>query len=179
MFHAIKDLAEQQNLPYTGVIDRPDLQEILLENMIPNTVKNSMAIRQYFEHEDGTVDIVTEDGQEFKGFDVLIGADGIWSNIRAQMWGEVSARPGSATYSGYTLFAAETIMPPDSDFFKDEGYFEAGYKVILNLLSQLLISELGVHRAWEILRHLGCRQWSHSVVCFPRSSPGHQGENLQ
>ena len=45
------------------------------------------------------------------------------------MWGENSARPGSASYSGYTLFAAETVMPPDSEFFKQEGYYDAGYKV--------------------------------------------------
>ena len=60
---------------------------------------------------------------------MLVGADGIWSSVRAQMWGESSARPGSATYSGYTLFAAETVMPPDSEFFNKEGYFDAGYKV--------------------------------------------------
>ena len=34
---------------------------------------------------DGTVDIMTESGEEFKGYDILIGADGIWSNIRAQV----------------------------------------------------------------------------------------------
>lgn len=100
VFEAIKNLAEWNSLPYTGVIDRPDLQEILLANMKPNTVKNSMSIKNYVEHADGTVDIITEDGQEVKGFDILIGADGIWSNIRAQMWNEPSARPGSATYSG-------------------------------------------------------------------------------
>jgi zeaxanthin epoxidase len=97
--------------------------------MRPDSVKNSMAIKNYVEHTDGTVDIILDDGTSIAGFDILIGADGIWSNIRAQMWNEGSVRPGSATYSGYTLFAAETIMPPDSDFFKQEGYFDAGYKV--------------------------------------------------
>ena len=28
---------------------------------------------------------MTESGEEFKGYDILIGADGIWSNIRAQV----------------------------------------------------------------------------------------------
>ena len=51
IFDAIKDIAEWNSLPYTGVIDRPDLQEILLENMLPNTVKNSMPIKSYVQHE--------------------------------------------------------------------------------------------------------------------------------
>lgn len=59
------------------------------------------------------------------------------------MWNEPSEKPGTCTYSGklfyfyhkpylgYTLFAAEMIMDPDSEFFKQEGYFEAGYKVYI------------------------------------------------
>jgi hypothetical protein len=38
-------------LPYTGVIDRPDLQEILLKNMKEGTVKNSMIVKSYVEHD--------------------------------------------------------------------------------------------------------------------------------
>jgi hypothetical protein len=37
---------------------------------------------------------------------------------------------GTCTYSGYTLFAAENVMDPGSDFFAGEGYFDAGYKVL-------------------------------------------------
>jgi hypothetical protein len=44
---------------------------------------------------DGTVDVHFEDGTEQKGFDMLVGADGIWSAIRAQMWGESSVKPGT------------------------------------------------------------------------------------
>ena len=29
---------------------------------------------------------------------------------------------------GYTLFAAEMVMQPGDEFFKSEGYFDAGYK---------------------------------------------------
>lgn len=151
VFDAITNLAKWNNLPYTGVIDRPDLQEILLDNMKEGRVKNSKPIVQYIENADGTVDVMTGEkdgiaGKTYKGFDVLIGADGIWSNIRAQMWGEKDSRPGSATYSGYTLFAAENVMPPDSIFFKDEGYFDAGYKVYIGQGKYFVTSDVGCGR---------------------------------
>jgi len=50
IFDAITNLAEWNDLPYTGVIDRPDLQEILLDNMQEGTVLNSKAITSYTEH---------------------------------------------------------------------------------------------------------------------------------
>lgn len=146
VFEAIKNLAEWNTLPYTGVIDRPDLQEILLNNMLEGTVKNSMAITSYEDMPDGTVDVTINGGEVIKGFDVLVGADGIWSNIRAQMWGEPSARPGTCTYSGYTLFAAETVMKPDSSFFNDEGYFDAGYKVYIGPGKYFVTSDVGSGR---------------------------------
>ena len=95
---------------------------------------------------DGTVDVKFEDGTIEKGFDLLVGADGIWSSIRAQMWGESSAKPGSATYSGYTLFAAESVMEPNCDFFKNEGYFDAGYKVYIGPGKYFVTSDVGSGR---------------------------------
>ena len=49
VFDAITNLAKWNNLPYTGVIDRPDLQELLLKSMSDGTVLNSMQINQYTE----------------------------------------------------------------------------------------------------------------------------------
>ena len=119
--------------------------------MEPGRVLNSKPIVQYVENEDGTIDVVTGDkdgmsGETYEGFDVLIGADGIWSNVRAQMWGEKDARPGSATYSGYTLFAVENVMPPDSVFFMEEGYFDAGYKVYIGPGKYFVTSDVGCGR---------------------------------
>lgn len=51
VFDAIKNLAQWNSLPYTGVIDRPDLQEILLKSMKPGTILNSMEIRNYRQRE--------------------------------------------------------------------------------------------------------------------------------
>lgn len=145
-FDAIPNIAEERVLPYTGVIDRPDLQEIILNNMKPGTVQNSKAIERYEENTDGTVDLYFKDGQSAKGFDVLIGADGIWSAVRRQMWQESTQRPGTCVYSGYTLFAGENILPPNSDFFKSEGYFDAGYKVFIGPGKYFVTSDVGSGR---------------------------------
>lgn len=51
IFHAIRNLAEWNSLPYTGVIDRPDLQEILVRNMKEGTILNGMGINSYKQHE--------------------------------------------------------------------------------------------------------------------------------
>jgi len=50
VFDAIKNLAKWGSLPYTGVIDRPDLQEILLGQMKPGIVHNSMSIEEYVQN---------------------------------------------------------------------------------------------------------------------------------
>jgi zeaxanthin epoxidase len=146
IFDAIRVLAEQNDLPYTGVIDRPDLQELLLGSMTDNTVKNNMPIKHYVNRDDGKVDIEFENGEIHKDYDVLVGADGIWSSVRTQMWNEPATKPGKCTYSGYTLFAAENIMEPDSDFFKEEGYFDAGYKVYIGPGKYFVTSDVGSGR---------------------------------
>ena len=51
VFDAITNLAEWNTLPYTGVIDRPDLQELLLTNVNEGTVRNSMPVKSYHERE--------------------------------------------------------------------------------------------------------------------------------
>lgn len=75
-----------------------------------------------------------------------MGADGIWSSIRAQMWGESTVKPGTCTYSGYTLFAAENVMDPGSEFFSGEGYFDAGYKVYIGPGKYFVTSDVGSGR---------------------------------
>jgi len=146
VFDAIKNLAEWNTLPYTGVIDRPDLQEVLLNYMKEDTVLNNKAVSKYVEHDDGKIDVYFDDGTMEAGFDVLVGADGIWSSVRAQMWNEPSSRPGTCTYSGYTLFAAESVMDPDSSFFGEEGYFDAGYKVYIGPGKYFVTSDVGSGR---------------------------------
>jgi zeaxanthin epoxidase len=72
--------------------------------------------------------------------DVLIGADGIWSNVRSKMRGEPARGEGSgATYSGYTVFAGE--LNYDSP---DNG--EVGYKVYIGPGQYFVITDIGKGR---------------------------------
>ena len=100
--------AEKRGLPYTGVIDRPDLQEIYLESLPVGVMCNGDAVVGYEKNVNGHgVKVQMKSGNVVEG-DVLIGADGIWSAVRACMRNEPAKGEGSGvTYSGYTVFAGE------------------------------------------------------------------------
>jgi len=67
---------------------------------------------------------------------VLIGADGIWSNVRASMTGTPSRGDESGvTYSGYTVFAGELNY--------DRGDPECGYKVYIGPQQYFVITDIG------------------------------------
>lgn len=134
-FDAITKAADNKGLPYTGVVDRPDLQAILLDDLAPGTVINSAPVKGY-EHTPNGVKVLLEDGSvDFA--DVLIGADGIWSQVRAQMWNEpVKGGESGASYSGYTVFAGETIYEP-------KDYWEVGYKVYIGPAQYFVTSDIG------------------------------------
>ncbi len=92
--------ARARNMPYTGVIDRPDLQEIYLSNIPQGVIMNGDGVVSYARDESG-VTVTLDSGKTVHG-DVLIGADGIWSAVRATMRGEAAKGEGSgAAYSGY------------------------------------------------------------------------------
>jgi len=134
----LKTPAEKRNMPYTGVIDRPDLQSIYLDNLPAGTVKNGDAVARYEHVESGIggVKAVLESGNVITG-DVLIGADGIWSAVRATMRDAPRRGDGSgATYSGYTLFAGELKY----DSF-DHG--EVGYKVYIGPNQYFVVTDIG------------------------------------
>lgn len=85
----LKSPAEERNMPYTGVIERPDLQEIYLKNLPQGIVQNGDGVSSYTTDEKtGQVTVELESGKQIVG-DVLIGADGIWSTVRATMRDEV------------------------------------------------------------------------------------------
>ena len=136
-FDAMKDAADMFDLPYTGVVDRPDLQQIMLDAIPEGCLSNSQKVKSYEVLPDYQgVKVQTQDGKEYTG-DVLIGADGIWSATRAQMWNEAQKGPGSGcTYSGYIVFAGETIYQP-------EDYFDVGYKVYMGPKRYFVTSDVG------------------------------------
>jgi zeaxanthin epoxidase len=73
----------------------------------------------------------------------LVGSDGIWSAVRAEMYGEEikdsskdKTKRQGCKYSGYTVFAGETILDtPD--------YYETGYKVYIGPQRYFVTSDVG------------------------------------
>ena len=142
----LKECADLYGLPYTGVIDRPDLQEILMDEcrkIKPDFIKNGNPVTGYVDRGKGNgVTVNLADGTTAEA-DILVGSDGIWSAVRAQMYGEeikksstdLKKRQG-CTYSGYTVFAGETVL-------KTDDYYETGYKVYIGPKRYFVTSDVG------------------------------------
>uniref|UniRef100_A0A6T8ALW0 FAD-binding domain-containing protein n=1 Tax=Prymnesium polylepis TaxID=72548 RepID=A0A6T8ALW0_9EUKA len=135
--------AKVRDMPYTCVIERPDLQSILLEGCdgcVPGAehtcvqVRNSATLERY-EQSDAGVKVHLEGGETLEA-DILVGADGIWSCVRAQLRDEPARGEGSGvTYSGYTVFAGEL------DY--GNGDPECGYKVYIGPNQYFVITDIG------------------------------------
>ena len=89
--------ALQAGLPATVVVDRPVIQQILLNHGVPeNTVRIKSRIKCYEELGEGRgIKVVLEDGS-IAYCDVLVGADGIWSSVRKQLHGLDKGADGAA-----------------------------------------------------------------------------------
>jgi len=130
----LKTPAADRGMPFTCVVDRPDLQDVLLKR-VGHNLRNGAAVDSYKEAPDGGVTAVLTDGEEVHG-DILIGADGIWSKVRATM-NNKDPRDGSA-YSGYTVFAGELTY--------GGGDPECGYKVYIGPNQYFVITDIGKGR---------------------------------
>lgn len=141
----LKDCADFFNLPYTGVINRPDLQDILLDEckqLKPDFIKNGCPVVGYTNHDAG-VTVQFGNGTTAEA-DILVGCDGIWSAVRAQMYKEGPVKEKSADgwttqgcpYSGYTVFAGETVV-------KLDDYYNCGYKVYIGPQRYFVTSDVG------------------------------------
>merc|ERR1711871_1509515 len=137
-------MGRDRGMPYTGVIERPDLQEILQGNLEEGVVNNGVGVHSYTtgavgSRITGPVDVKLEDDNVVAG-DVLVGADGIWSQVRAAMRDEPARGDGSGVaYSGYTVFAGELAYnSPDNG--------EVGYKVYIGPNQYFVITDIGKGR---------------------------------
>jgi len=131
--------AVNRGLPLTRVVDRPLLQGSLLKYTEGKGIKLGVEVEDYELLEDGRVKVMLSDGTTDEG-DILVGADGIWSKVRAKMTGEMvdDAKPGfgSATYSGYTVYTGVCKHRP-------RDCNEVAYKVYLACNQYFVCSDVG------------------------------------
>merc|ERR1712194_275887 len=133
----LKNPALGRNMPLTGVIDRPDLQQIYLNALPDGMVQNGDGVASYVTNQNGHgLKAILDSGKEVEG-DILIGADGIWSAVRSTMRNEPAKGEGSgASYSGYTVFAGELA-------YDSVDYGKVGYKVYIGPGQYFVITDIG------------------------------------
>ncbi|XP_047338274.1 zeaxanthin epoxidase, chloroplastic-like [Impatiens glandulifera] len=121
--------AIRRGLPVTRVICRMALQDILVNAVGDDIVKNKSKVVDFVE-ESNKVRVILENGQHYEG-DLLIGADGIWSKVRSRLFGAKDP-----SYSSYTCYSGLTeFVPPYID--------SVGYRVFLGLDQYFVASDVG------------------------------------
>ncbi|ONI20237.1 hypothetical protein PRUPE_2G004400 [Prunus persica] len=121
--------AVSRGLPITQVICRMELQDILVNAVGLDIVRNNSEVVDFIE-EPSKVTVILEDGRQYHG-DVLVGADGIWSNVRKKLFGRREAKYSNDTcYSGITK-----LIPP--------YIASVGYRVFLGLNQYFAALDIG------------------------------------
>ncbi|HLO47163.1 MAG TPA: FAD-dependent monooxygenase, partial [Kamptonema sp.] len=112
---------------------RPELQQILLEALPEGTVRTGVAFEK-FEDADNGIRVFFSDGRTVEG-DILVGADGLYSKVRAKLNGreplEEPVYSGTCCWRGYFDGSG---LPLDSQYSWAEfwgqgdrfGYFDVG-----------------------------------------------------
>ncbi|XP_078432421.1 zeaxanthin epoxidase (ZEP) (ABA1) isoform X2 [Wolffia australiana] len=121
--------AAERGLPVTRVISRMTLQEILARAVGAESILNQSNVVDFVD--DGSkVTVKLENGQTFEG-DILVGADGIRSQVRKILLG-----PTEASYSGYTCYSGiADFVPADIE--------NVGYRVFLGHKQYFVSSDVG------------------------------------
>ncbi|MED6183379.1 hypothetical protein PIB30_037384 [Stylosanthes scabra] len=121
--------AVERGLPVTRVISRMTLQQILARAVGEDVIMNESNVVNFVD--DGSKVIVElENGKKYEG-DLLVGADGIWSKVRKQLFG-----PKEAVYSGYTCYTGiADFVPADIE--------SVGYRVFLGHKQYFVSSDVG------------------------------------
>lgn len=114
-------------------LSRGELQHILYEALPPNTVRTGMTFEKFVETEEG-IQVYFQDGSTTTG-DILVGADGLYSRVRASVSGQ--QRLEEPVYSGMCCwrgFFNGSSLPLDKEYSWIEywgqgnrfGYFDVG-----------------------------------------------------
>ncbi|OVA15824.1 Forkhead-associated (FHA) domain [Macleaya cordata] len=122
--------AVERGLPVTRVISRMTLQQILAKAVGQDSIINESNVVDFEDDGNKVVTAVLENGQRYEG-DLLVGADGIWSKVRKNLFG-----PKDASYSGYTCYTGiADFVPPDIE--------SVGYRVFLGHKQYFVSSDVG------------------------------------
>nr|ADI56522.1 zeaxanthin epoxidase [Citrullus lanatus] len=136
--------AAERGLPVTRVISRMALQQILARAVGDDVIINGSNVVD-FEDNGNKVKVTLENGQQHEG-DLLVGADGIWSKVRKNLFGH-----SEAVYSGYTCYTGiADFIPADIE--------TVGYRVFLGHKQYFVSSDVGA----------GKMQW----YAFHKEPPG-------
>ncbi|KAL0450348.1 UNVERIFIED_CONTAM: Zeaxanthin epoxidase, chloroplastic [Sesamum latifolium] len=121
--------AAERGLPVTRVISRMTLQQILAHAVGSEIIMNESNVVDF--SDDGEkVTVKLENGECYEG-DLLVGADGIWSKVRKNLFGQTEA-----IYSGYTCYTGiADFVPADIE--------TVGYRVFLGHKQYFVSSDVG------------------------------------
>lgn len=121
--------AAERGLPVTRVISRMALQQILACAVGEDIIKNESNVVDFEDHGD-KVTVILENGERYEG-DLLVGADGIWSKVRKNLFGSTEA-----IYSDYTCYTGiADFVPADIE--------TVGYRVFLGHKQYFVSSDVG------------------------------------
>ncbi|EOX91419.1 Zeaxanthin epoxidase (ZEP) (ABA1) isoform 3 [Theobroma cacao] len=121
--------AAERGIPVTRVISRMTLQEIMVHAVGEDIIFNESNVVD-FEDDGHKVTVILENGKRYEG-DLLVGADGIWSKVRNNLFG-----PKEAVYSGYTCYTGiADFVPADIE--------SVGYRVFLGHKQYFVSSDVG------------------------------------
>ncbi|CEG01042.1 Monooxygenase, FAD-binding [Ostreococcus tauri] len=131
-FDAITEIPKKLQLPFAVCVDRSDLQSCLLNEISAINEDDSYGcteLRMGTKVQSYTQDKVSGKvraqlvGAGYVEGDILVGADGIWSDVRAQMLCEPLRGRGSqstASHTGFKLFS-------DLPIYETGDFFDIGY----------------------------------------------------
>jgi len=129
----LKTPAEARGQEASVVIDRPRLQEILLEHVGDCVTVGREVVGYEQSAGSSSVTGILADGARYEA-DLLVGSDGIRSKVRDQV-----TTPREPVWSGYTCFAAiANVVPKDIK--------EVGYKVFLGKRKYFVSVDVGEGR---------------------------------
>ncbi|KAL1536477.1 Zeaxanthin epoxidase, chloroplastic [Salvia divinorum] len=121
--------AAERGLPVTRVISRMTLQQILAAAVGPEIIMNESNVMNFVDNGE-KVTVKLENGQSYEG-DLLVGADGIWSKVRKNLFGQTEP-----IYSGYTCYTGiADFVPADIE--------TVGYRVFLGHKQYFVSSDVG------------------------------------